>query len=132
MQDKNLPKNVERDVERLTLIVYCMHQIFMLGIAVYQHWPAWFGITFIAVLLIEVPCFAFKYGNTHTRQMIYVCMMEVCLILFSMHWGELIFILIPFASVVVLLGLTGYADLILNGDPEGYLKNVTGSHGLED
>ncbi len=26
----------------------------------------------------------------------------------------------------------GYADLILNGDTEGYLKNVTGSHGLED
>ena len=26
----------------------------------------------------------------------------------------------------------GYADLILNGDPEGYLKNVTGSHGLKD
>ena len=26
----------------------------------------------------------------------------------------------------------GYADLILNGDPEGYLKTVTGSHGLED
>lgn len=25
----------------------------------------------------------------------------------------------------------GYADLILNGDPEKYLKNVTGSHGLE-
>ena len=26
----------------------------------------------------------------------------------------------------------GYADLILNGDPEEYLKNVDGSHGLED
>ncbi len=26
----------------------------------------------------------------------------------------------------------GYADLILNGDPEKYLRNVTGSHGLED
>ena len=26
----------------------------------------------------------------------------------------------------------GYADLILNGDPEKYLKNVNGSHGLED
>ena len=26
----------------------------------------------------------------------------------------------------------GYADLILNGDPEGYLKNVIGNHGLED
>ena len=25
-----------------------------------------------------------------------------------------------------------YADLILNGDPEKYLKNVAGSHGLED
>ena len=25
-----------------------------------------------------------------------------------------------------------YADLILNGDPERYLKNVTGNHGLED
>ena len=25
-----------------------------------------------------------------------------------------------------------YADLILNGNPEEYLKNVTGSHGLED
>ena len=25
-----------------------------------------------------------------------------------------------------------YADLILNGDPEEYLKNVTGNHGLED
>ena len=24
-----------------------------------------------------------------------------------------------------------YADLILNGDPERYLKNVAGSHGLE-
>ena len=24
------------------------------------------------------------------------------------------------------------ADLILNGDPEEYLKNVIGSHGLED
>ena len=27
---------------------------------------------------------------------------------------------------------TAYADLILNGDPEEYLKNVAGSHGLED
>ena len=26
----------------------------------------------------------------------------------------------------------GYADLILNGNLEEYLKNVTGSHGLED
>ena len=26
----------------------------------------------------------------------------------------------------------GYADLILNGDPERYLKNMAGSHGLED
>ena len=26
----------------------------------------------------------------------------------------------------------GYADLILNGDPEEYLKNVFGSHRLED
>ena len=25
----------------------------------------------------------------------------------------------------------GYADLILNGAPEEYLKNVAGSHGLE-
>ena len=27
--------------------------------------------------------------------------------------------------------LLGYADLILNGDPEKYLKNVAGSHGSE-
>ena len=26
----------------------------------------------------------------------------------------------------------GYADLILNGDPEGYLKIVGGCHGSED
>ena len=26
----------------------------------------------------------------------------------------------------------GYADLILNGEPEKYLRNVAGSHGLED
>ena len=26
----------------------------------------------------------------------------------------------------------GYADLILNGDPEEYLKNVAGGHRLED
>ena len=26
----------------------------------------------------------------------------------------------------------GYADLVLNGDPEGYLKIVGGSHGSED
>ena len=26
----------------------------------------------------------------------------------------------------------GCSDLILNGNPEEYLKNVTGSHGLED
>ena len=25
----------------------------------------------------------------------------------------------------------GYADLILNGDPEKYLKNVAGGHGLK-
>ena len=25
-----------------------------------------------------------------------------------------------------------YAELILNGDPEEYLKNAAGSHGLED
>ena len=28
--------------------------------------------------------------------------------------------------------LLGYVDLILNGNPEEYLKNVAGSHGLED
>ena len=27
--------------------------------------------------------------------------------------------------------VTTVADLILNGDPEEYLKNVAGSHGLE-
>ena len=26
----------------------------------------------------------------------------------------------------------GYADLILNGEPEEYLKNTAGNHGLED
>ena len=26
----------------------------------------------------------------------------------------------------------GYADLILNSDPKEYLKNVAGSHGLDD
>ena len=26
----------------------------------------------------------------------------------------------------------GYADLILKGEPEEYLKNTAGSHGLED
>ena len=26
----------------------------------------------------------------------------------------------------------GYADLILNGDPKGYLKDVAGRHKLED
>ena len=26
----------------------------------------------------------------------------------------------------------GYADLILNSDPEKYLKTVTGSHGVKD
>ena len=26
----------------------------------------------------------------------------------------------------------GYADLILNGEPEKYLKTVTGNHGSED
>ena len=26
----------------------------------------------------------------------------------------------------------GYVDLILNGDPERYLKNVAESHGLKD
>ena len=25
-----------------------------------------------------------------------------------------------------------YADLILNGEPEEYLKNTAGNHGLED
>ena len=25
-----------------------------------------------------------------------------------------------------------YADLILNGEPEEYLKNAAGNHGLED
>ena len=30
------------------------------------------------------------------------------------------------------LDYLGDADLILNGDPEEYLKNVAGSHGLED
>ena len=25
-----------------------------------------------------------------------------------------------------------YAELILNGEPEEYLRNMTGSHGLED
>ena len=25
-----------------------------------------------------------------------------------------------------------YAELILNGEPDEYLRNVTGSHGLED
>lgn len=29
-------------------------------------------------------------------------------------------------------GLLGYEDLILNGGSEEYLKNATGSHGLED
>ena len=27
--------------------------------------------------------------------------------------------------------LLGYADLLLNGDPKEYLKNVAGGHGLK-
>ena len=36
-----------------------------------------------------------------------------------------------FSFASVLLETLFYADLILNGDPEEYLKNVAGSHGLE-
>ena len=36
------------------------------------------------------------------------------------------------SSVVMTLEFLFYADLILNGDPEEYLKNAAGSHGLED
>ena len=35
-------------------------------------------------------------------------------------------------GILNFLYLVDYADLILNGNPEEYLKNVTGSHGLED
>ena len=35
------------------------------------------------------------------------------------------------SSVVMTLEFLFYADLILNGDPEEYLKNMAGSHGLE-
>ena len=37
----------------------------------------------------------------------------------------------PELDYLVYNDLLGYADLILNGDPEEYLKNVAGSHGLE-
>ena len=38
----------------------------------------------------------------------------------------------PELDYLIYNGPLGYADLILNGDPEGYLKIVGGSHGLED
>ncbi len=41
-------------------------------------------------------------------------------------------ILRSFSSYLIYNDPLNYADLILNGDPEEYLKNVAGSHGLED
>ena len=38
----------------------------------------------------------------------------------------------PELGYLIYNGPLAYADLILNGDPEKYLKTVTGSHGLED
>ena len=38
----------------------------------------------------------------------------------------------PELDYLVYNDLLGYADLILNGDPEKYLKTVTGSRWLED
>ena len=37
----------------------------------------------------------------------------------------------PELDYLVYNDLLGYADLILDGDPEEYLKNAAGSHGLE-
>ena len=37
----------------------------------------------------------------------------------------------PELDYLIYNNLLGYADLILNGEPEEYLKNAAGSHGLE-
>lgn len=37
-----------------------------------------------------------------------------------------------FFSYLIYNDPLAYAELILNGNPEGYLKIVGGSHGLED
>lgn len=112
MHKSYMPKNEENKLERLVFTIYAIHQISMLGVAVYLHWPGWLNITFVAALLVELCCFVTKYSNTHTRQMLYICLMEICLIMFSMYWGELIPILFPFTSIIVLVGLSGYSDLI--------------------
>ncbi len=66
----------------------------------------------------------------------------------SGQWGQTVNLLLSASVVRIQLDVTmaqrseldylvyndplGYADLILNGDPEEYLKNAAGSHGLED
>jgi signal transduction histidine kinase/DNA-binding response OmpR family regulator len=104
--------NIARNTERLTLLIYSIHQLFMLGVEIYQHWPVWIMFIYVAVLVIEWGIFAIKYANLHGRHVAYLCMMETCFLIYSLYTKDLMFILIPFASVVVLIGLSSYEDLV--------------------
>ena len=105
-------QTAEKGAECLTFLIYNIHEFVMLGVTIHQHWPVWLSFIIIGVLIIQWGCFTSKYGTTHNREMIYVSLFLVCLILYSMQIGALTNILIPFASIVVLLGLSNYPDLI--------------------
>jgi signal transduction histidine kinase/CheY-like chemotaxis protein/HPt (histidine-containing phosphotransfer) domain-containing protein len=103
---------MERNLERLTLLVYTVHQVMMLGVEIYQHWPAWIMFAFAVALIIEWGLHTVSYASSHARQIVYLCMMEVCFFLYSMYREDMMGILIPFASIVVLVGLASYTDLV--------------------
>lgn len=112
VQQQNSEEN--RNMERLILLVYSFHHICILGTALVHHdtWSGWAPAVMVTFFFASWIIYICKHHDMHWRIALYTIMVLANLTIFSIHEQSIEENLLQFTSIVVIMGVVGFADYI--------------------
>lgn len=102
-----------RHLEPLLLLLYLVHHVSMAIMASVAGWDYRFSISILSLALLSLILYAIRPFSFRVRAGFYTVMVMSSLLIYCICNGHMNQILIPFLALSVILGLCGYASLML-------------------
>ncbi len=103
----------QQQIERFLLGIYTLYSITLLLISGNQKWSRWNDIIWIVCLMSAWVFYIGRYKTYKLRMTFTAVLMQISVVLYAMHAKEFPDALPTFMVFVVLLSLTGIADIII-------------------
>ncbi len=103
----------QRNTERYILIFYSIYHFSMFLVSINSHWETWTSVFMAAAFTSSWVVYLGKYRDYHFRAFYTAAMVQVTLILYTIHLSDIFTAFATILALVVLMGVYEIPDLLI-------------------